>query len=505
MKTRHLIVSAAAIAAMLLPWGAEAQRVILLHTNDTHSQIDPDSKNRGGILRRKVLIDSVRAADPNVVLIDAGDAVQGSLFFTLFEGEVEQMMLNELGYDMQILGNHEFDNGLEKLARNYAKAKPRLVSANYDFSGTQLRDMFRPYWIKDVDGRRIAFIGVNVNPKGLIDPDNYAGMLYYDDIKTANALADYLKNELKVDRVVAVSHIGYNEVPHHGDVDLAAGGSNIDVIIGGHSHDSVFPGSGSGLATTVMNKDGRPVTIAQMANKGLVLGEITIDFDAPGAPVVTSKAIPVDARLDSRITDADRALLAPYRFKVDSISAIYAGKSAREMKADSPELQNLLADWVFTEGERLAGRKPDFALINKGGIRNDIPAGTVTQGNIINMLPFNNRVVVVEMKGDSLARLFDIVSSQGGQPVSKEVKGRLKTRDHAADIRINGKRIDPEKTYTIATIDYLQRGGDKMTPFTTAKLIAKSPNLLYRDLINEFENGSFKGKTLSGDPTVRLK
>lgn len=502
---RLLIAGAVATATLAFCPESDAQRLVVLHTNDTHSQIDPDKNDRGGILRRKVLIDSVRAVEPNVMVVDAGDAVQGSLFFTLFEGEVEQKMLNALGYDLQIVGNHEFDNGLDKLAANYAKARPQLVSSNYDFSATPLKDMFKPYYIKNVDGKRIAFIGVNVSPKGLIDPDNYAGLLYYDNIKTANALADYLKTELGVDRVVALSHIGYDEVKGHSDVDLAAAGSNIDVIIGGHSHDFVYPGAPKGFATTVANKDGRPVAIAQMGKGGQMLGEIVIDFDAGDAPAVSARAIEVDKRLDKSVTEADRALLAPYRHKVDSISAIAIGSSAHRLDPSSAELQNILADWAMIVGERLISRRPDFALVNKGGIRNFIPEGTVTQGDIINMMPFNNRVVVVEIKGDSLSRLMEIIAGQGGQAVSKEVKGKINPKKGLANVKINGREIDPEKTYTVATIDYLARGGDNMTPLATAQVIAKSPNLLYRDLIDEFVKGTFKDKVLKGDKNARLK
>ena len=118
------------VVGMVASMGAQevmAQRLVILHTNDTHSQIDPDDKGRGGVLRRKALIDSVRGIEPNVLLVDAGDAVQGTLYFTLYKGEVEQKMLNALGYDVQILGNHEFDNGIAALARNYRNATPCLL------------------------------------------------------------------------------------------------------------------------------------------------------------------------------------------------------------------------------------------------------------------------------------------------------------------------------------------------------------------------------------------
>lgn len=499
MKVKSLILSAVA-ALFLVPAQADAQRVVILSTNDTHSQIDPKADNKGGILRRKVLIDSIRGAEKNVVLVDAGDAVQGSLFFTLFDGEVEQKMLNALGYDIQILGNHEFDNGLEKLKKQYEKATPTLLSTNYDFSATPLAGMFQPYVIKNIEGKRIAFIGVNVQPKGLIDPDNYAGMNYYDDVETANALADYLKNELKVDRVVAITHIGYSQ-----DRKLVEGGRNIDAVIGGHSHDFVFPSAALPNALYAKNLDGKVVPISQMGKSGLFLGEMVLDFDDPSGLKISYEGIPVDARLDSRVTPEMKALLAPYRHKVDSISAIQIGQTAEAMASDSWELSNLLGDWVYRVGERMIGRRPDFGMINRGGIRNGLPAGTITQGNIIEMLPFNNRVVVVEMKGSDLQDLFGILARQGGQAVSSQVKATYNKASGALDVKIGGKKIDPNRMYTVATIDYLQRGGDNMTPFVDKPVLVKSPNLLYRDLIDEFTTGDFKGVAVKADPSTRMK
>lgn len=485
--------------------GADAQRVVILHTNDTHSQIDPDKKNRGGVLRRKALVDSVRGAEKNVLLVDAGDAVQGSLFFTLFEGEVEQALMNALGYDIQIVGNHEFDNGIEKLRRQLKNAEAELVSTNYDFSGTDLEGMFMPYVIKDFEGKRIGFIGINVDPRGLIDPDNYAGLRYADCVEAANAMADYLKDVMKVDAVVALTHIGYEEKPGADDRSLAQASRNIDVIIGGHSHDDIFPGSGSGLAETVTNSVGKPVTVAQMGKSGLYVGEVTLDFGAGGAPVVESRGIAVDGRLDSRVSRADSLLLAPFRAKVDSISSIKIGTAAIDMGESSNELSNFMADWVLGRGKELAGKEPDFALVNKGGLRNSIGKGDVTQGTIINMLPFNNRVVVVEMKGDSLQRLMDIIAGQGGQAVSRGVSAKLDVAAKKAhDVKINGKKIDPSRTYTIATIDYLSRGGDSMTPFVTAPVVAKSENLLYRDLIDDMSTGRLKGVPLKADGKARM-
>ena len=337
-KMKKIIISAALATAALFP--ADAQTLTIVHTNDTHSQIDPTAmpENLGGVARRKVLIDSIRAVAPNVMVVDAGDAVQGSMFFTLFGGEVEQTLLNELGYDIQILGNHEFDNGMEALARNYKEARPTLLSTNYDFRDTPLNGLFRPYIMKEVDGKKVAFMALNINPDGLIDEANWKGLRYLDTMEAANAMAWYLKNVEHADMVVAVTHIGYDETSGANDRDVASGSRDIDVIIGGHSHTTIIPGSPESKA---VNLDGDTVLIAQTGRKGLMLGEITLDL---GNHKAASRLIPVTSRLDARTDGTVERIVVPYRHKVDSISAIHIGKVSVDFPQESQRLLNWLSD-----------------------------------------------------------------------------------------------------------------------------------------------------------------
>lgn len=163
MRINRFFVCAAAAAALLSAGScknpdtkAGEGHLVILHTNDTHSAIEPDRHDRGGVARRKVLVDSVRNADKNVMLIDAGDAVQGSLYYTLFGGEVERKLMNALGYDVQILGNHEFDKGLETLAREWKQLNATRLSTNYDFSGTPLEGLFVTSLMKSLTATRWA-------------------------------------------------------------------------------------------------------------------------------------------------------------------------------------------------------------------------------------------------------------------------------------------------------------------------------------------------------------
>ena len=182
--TRSFLLATAVAAAFSV---APAQKLTIIHTNDTHSQIDPDEESGlGGVLRRKVLIDSIRQADSNTLLIDMGDVVQGTLYFNLYRGEIENRMINELGYDIRILGNHEFDNGVDELAKNWADTKAVALSTNYDLSGSPLAPIFKPYLIKEFDGKKIGFIAINLLPKGMIAEGNYDGVVYLYGLKAAN-------------------------------------------------------------------------------------------------------------------------------------------------------------------------------------------------------------------------------------------------------------------------------------------------------------------------------
>lgn len=247
--------------------------IVFIHTNDTHSQIEAISKNAsknadmGGVLRRKAFIDSVRVAEKNVILVDAGDYVQGTPYFNFFKGKAEIDLMNKMGYEIATLGNHEFDNGVEALAQMLTPAKFDIVSANYNVNNTPLNTLVKPYMIKEIDGVKIGIIGLCVDPKGLIDSKNCEGIIYKDPIKTANELAANLKKS-GVDLIVILSHLGLETTP--GDKELAAASKDIDIIIGGHSHTLLSE------AIKVKNLSGKDVLIGQTGKSGLNIGLIKV-------------------------------------------------------------------------------------------------------------------------------------------------------------------------------------------------------------------------------------
>ncbi|MCM1519816.1 MAG: bifunctional metallophosphatase/5'-nucleotidase [Lachnoclostridium sp.] len=482
---------------------SDADHLVILHTNDTHSQIDPDRHNLGGIARRKVLVDSVRAERQNVLLVDAGDAVQGSLYYTIFGGEVERKLMNEMGYDIRILGNHEFDKGLDVLAREWKQIDGTRLSTNYDFEDTPLDGLFVPSVIKEYNGHKIGFIGVNLDPKGIIVEDNYGEMEYEDAIEEANKEAARLKKE-GAEMVIAISHIGYDNEHDYDDLTLARRSHDIDVIIGGHSHTLVTPTDNPDAPKWIVpNADGKNVTIVQTGSTGTYLGEIDIDLKSRD---VSARVIPVTDRLDSRIDTTFTALITPYREKVDSIRSIKIGTNPAEMERKSPELLNFMSDFVMMRGRELSpSGKVDLAIMNKGGLRNSLPAGDITAGAVIDIAPFDNSIVVMEIKGEDLIDNFKVMAAQEGQGVSSNVKALYDPSTHELNsVTIDGKPIDPDRRYILATIDYLADGNDYMEPLKEGKILARSNEVLYQILINKISNGSLDKLLNSPDHTRRM-
>lgn len=499
MKLHAIIALAcAAIISASCALADSPSRLVILHTNDTHSQIDPDRSDRGGVARRKVVIDSVRAAEPNTILIDAGDAVQGTLFFTLFRGAVEDSLMNLLGYDIQILGNHEFDNGMEELAERWKHLNAQRLTTNYDLRSTPLDSLFIPYTLRTFDGRRIGFIALNLDPAGMIAAHNSEGVGYLDPIEAGNAMAWYLRNVEHADMVVAITHIGYSGRKGASDLDLARSSRGIDIIIGGHSHTSIDPSSPDAPLHRVPNLDGDTVLIAQNGKAGVTVGEIDIDLSTLRP---SSRLIPIDARLDSLTDGTVEALLTPFRAAVDSLTAIPLATTRTELPHGSPEVVNLVSDIVKAEGEKIAGRPVDLAFMNRGGIRCGIPAGVITQGLVMQMLPFENRITILEISGRELAEAFDVMASRGGDGIDASTRATFdREAARASDITINGEPIDPTRTYTLATIDYLAEGGDYMTPLTRGRVIAKDKRLVF-DAVAAWLAAH---PTVTPDPTRRM-
>lgn len=479
----------------------DADHLVILHTNDTHSSIDPDMKGNGGIARRKVIVDSVRDTRTNVMLIDAGDAVQGSLYFTLFGGEVERVLMNEMNYDIRILGNHEFDRGMNKLAEEWGQVNATRLSTNYDLSGSTLEGLFVPTVMKEVNGHKIGFIGLNLNPEGIIFEGSCVGVKYLDALEKANEAAAALRAD-GAEMIIAVSHLGYDNVPGLSDLDIARGSKDIDIIIGGHTHTSIDPSDPASPAWRVANAVGDSVTVVQTGARSAAVGELDINLVTK---TVTPRLIKVDNRLDSRIDTNFAALIDPYRAAVDSLRAYKIGVTPNEFERTSVRMLNLFSDFVRERGTEICGKPVDLSIMNKGGIRNTLTAGDITKGEVIDIAPFENRIVVLDISGSDLLENIDIMTGQEGQGVSSNVRVLYDPETHTINsATIDGRPIDPSRRYRLATIDYLAAGNDYMTPLKNATRLATSNEILYEALIEYISSGRLDGILARPDDSPRM-
>jgi len=285
--------SVAAFPRDLLNATAAETVITILHTNDTHSQIDPLPANdvnagKGGVARRATLVKRVRKENPNTLLIDAGDVLQGTPYFNFYKGEVEYKAMSAIGYDVGTLGNHEFDNGVEALAAALKFANFDLVSANYDVKGTVLEQRVKRYVVKTVGGIKIGLFGLGVSPVGLITPDNFKGVTYVDPVVAARDVVKKLREEERCGLVVGMSHLGYYEDGKRGDSMVAAQVDGIDFIASGHTHtfmkEPVFQTQPCGAKTLIF----------QVGKSGIYVGRV--DFTFRGSKPASVKTNLLDLR-----------------------------------------------------------------------------------------------------------------------------------------------------------------------------------------------------------------
>jgi 5'-nucleotidase len=257
------------------------KHITILHTNDTHSHIEPFEPNhrryanKGGVARRAILVEQIRKENPNTLLLDAGDIFQGTPYFNYFGGELEFKMMSMLKYDAATLGNHDFDNGIDGFHKQLPHAKFDFVCSNYDFTNTILDDLVKPYKIFLKDGIRVGVFGLGIKLKGLVNKSLYKETNYLDPIEIAQDISRELKEEKQCDLVICLSHLGYQyKSDIVSDLKLATATQNIDLIIGGHTH-TFLP-----KPTVIKNKKGENILVNQVGAYGVNLGRIDFFFDA---------------------------------------------------------------------------------------------------------------------------------------------------------------------------------------------------------------------------------
>jgi len=431
--------------------------LVLLHTNDHHGAIFSNN-GKGGLAELAAFIKAVKAVNPNVLLIDAGDINTGSAISNMFDAEPDILAYNMMGYDAVVFGNHEFDGNQEKLNKQIKDANFPFVSSNIKtkdgafLGGNQ-------YIVKKYDNFSVGIFGITTRRTLTIaSPDN--SLVFINEIDAAKDAVEILRNIEKVDVVIGLTHIGdVKETEDHiTSIELAKAVTGIDIIVDGHSHSFIDAPKETGGALVVS---------ANEWGKYTGYGKIKIQ----NGKLASFKWIPIPIGPDPDVT----AMLKPYVEKANATLKEVIGEAAetfifgnRLTRYQETAIGNLVNDanaWYF---RTVSGQDIDFVFHNGGNIRAELPAGEITQERILTILPFENYLFIASMKGSQIIELFDFIATipqgNGGFPqFSSDVRFTIDKTSGAGtikDLTIGGKPVDPNKTYRFCTNDYILGGGD---------------------------------------------
>jgi 5'-nucleotidase/UDP-sugar diphosphatase len=461
--------------------------LVVLHTNDHHGSTLASSAKEGGLAERATFVNSVKQAHANVLILDAGDINTGTALSNMFDAEPDIRAYDLIGYRAVAVGNHEFDKPFPTLEKQIAESTFDFIAANIVRSNGRYLD--KPYIIQDYtdsrgNGFRVAVIGLTTR-RSLVVARPDSSLKFLPEIDAAKTMVKYVRNVEKADVVIICGHIGDVSETDGQTTSVAlakallASSLPVDLIIDGHSHSKFEEAKIVG---------GIPIVTAN--EWGKYMGEAVLKIqngrtiDIVWKPVhITTAEFPPDA--------ATLALLAPYVEKADaslkevvmktSDEFIFGNRLPRYRETAAGDLVCDAFNWYV---RTKLGIESDFAITNGGGIRAALPKGDVTREAIKTMLPFDNWLFVVKLPGNKVLELFDFIPTQnqgagGFAQVSKEVKYTL-TYDaegkngKITGVTIGGKPVDPKKTYTVVTNDYMAGGGDGYTALQSKDMLNTS-------------------------------
>ena len=279
MKRLHLIIYIVLLAGLTAAAKGKKELVVL-HTNDTHSCVMPMNPNladtvlagRGGFLRRVNMIKQQRQQHPDLLLFDSGDFSQGSGYYTLFKGEVEVGLMNEMHYDAATIGNHEFDFGMDNMAKLFRMATFPIVCSNYDCTGTVLEGLVKPYITLKRNGVKIGIFALSPQLKGLVFDGSCEGITYLDPAETAQKYIDILRKQEKCDLVICLSHLGW-ERSVYPDEKLLSLTEGCDLVLGGHTHTNME------TLFFAPDKNGKQIPVDQNGKNGVFVGKLILNLE----------------------------------------------------------------------------------------------------------------------------------------------------------------------------------------------------------------------------------
>ncbi|MEI6213638.1 MAG: bifunctional metallophosphatase/5'-nucleotidase [Desulfuromonadales bacterium] len=427
--------------------GTGHYRLTIAHLNDTHSHLEavPVSLSIGGLKtiaqvggfpRLQTVVNEIRNTNPNFLLLHAGDAVQGTLYFTLFNGQVEFDFLNRLGVDAMTFGNHEFDRGTAAIPSYLQRASFPIVSSNIDFSSEPAINSKVPRRIiKELSGQRIGIIGLTTEttPQTTLD----VGTAKFNDVLASSQKEIAALEATGINKIIVLSHLGYSE-----DLKLAAAVRGIDIIVGGHSHSLLGPRESLvslGLKpdgpypTEVYSADGGKTLVLQAWQWGHIIGQLDVEFDTagkisnytpksviplgdvfarngtiiePGSPEFKCIEQELNRSGVARIIHEDpdaRTALAPFSAQLESFRTTVVATAAEDLIHDINRGPGpLIADSMMA-----AVPKAQVAILNYGGVRKDLLSGPVSVGDVLEVMPFANTLVLADLSGEELKNALE--------------------------------------------------------------------------------------------------
>lgn len=463
-----MLMSIPVSADAMVDSAAGAEELVIMHTNDMHGFFLEGKYDGMGAAKMARYINGVRLLNKNVLLLDAGDALQGYSIATLSEGEYAVDILNELEYDAMTAGNHEFDYGSERLLELADMANFPVLSANV--KNADGSSFLQEYTIKQVGDLKVGIFGLTT-PETLFKshPDNTKGLTFEDPVARAQEMADMLAPQ--VDVVIALAHLGYDEGAPT-SVEVAENVTGLDLIIDGHSHTTLEEG-------VVVNG----TTIVSAGEKTKNVGRVDIEVENGAVTSVSPKLFMKDVS----VLVKDDPEMAEFVAEIQALNEVIT----EEVVAETPIVLDGEKPNVRT-GETNMGNMitealldisgADVALTNGGGIRTSINVGEVTRGEVLSVLPFGNTVRVIELQGSDI-----VAAIENGIDSYPETKGAFPhiagmtvkfdssqaAGSRVVEIKVGGELIDLDKTYTMATNDFLVAGGDGYSMFTGKKVVGE--------------------------------
>jgi 5'-nucleotidase / UDP-sugar diphosphatase len=466
----------------------------ILHINDMHSRIEPinrfdstcsaedDAAGEcfGGVARLKTLIDQKRAEleGQNVLVLDAGDQFQGSLFFTTYQGAAAAEFMNAIGFDAMALGNHEFNLGPAKLAEFVDAVEAPVISGSLDLSQSEeLGGKVGSTLVLEVGGERIGLVSAVASDTAELSSPG-PNVIFKDAADSIAAQVEELTAD-GVDKIIALTHVGLPE-----DIRIAESVPGLDAVVGGHSHTYLSasdPDRAGAYPTWASQEDGTLVPVVQAFAYSKYLGHLILTFDdegnvsyAEGDTILVGPDIEKDAAVDARVQELAEPIRATMEEVVSETTEVIDGDRA-SCRARECQMGNLVAEALL---DRVRDQGIQIAIQNGGGLRASIDAGEITMGEVLTVLPFQNTLATFQLKGaDVVAALENGVSQVAdGAGRFPQVAGLRYTWDPAAEpgnrirtveVMEDGgwQAIDPEKVYGVVSNNFMRKGGDGYSMF----------------------------------------